>query len=802
MRLLRMNVAGFRGFADPVEFNLDADVVLVSGPNGTGKTSFFDAILWGLTGAVERIGSNSDLVNRFGDFGDARVELVLQENDGRELTVVRRFSSGTQPATDAAERTGRGGSASVGSSNGKETLTVAYGDSPSKSGTAAQSLLSSKLCRGSDDSDGSSGSLSRSLTRSVYLEQDRVNAFVQTDDPKERFEVISELMGAAVLGELNRQLDSSRRAWTKKTNDYKHKIDAMRQQRGNLQDRLDNINSNIDTGELRRQCHGWLQKANEVSAIDRLREANADSDLEALGTSTRLLIRSRLEETDLADWASSIDATIRRIAHEERIFETDLSRCTQLRNTLSRLPDATDDPDEVSDIVQGLELRAAEASQELERAEAAVSAARRRQLAQAEASESLRNMAQFALRHLDELCPVCEQEYDRRKTQKRLHSLIEQTDPSLDTPEGDSLDVPETKRLLQAADDLQHLEAQLASEKARLRRAVSDSRRSQELEAEIKSLTQRSTGTSQPAAPKSQQAKRAPEPETADEPPHHTPDVATPDDPASPAAALDYLESTISEHMKDLESLRRSGEKLAVSVARATEAAESEALHIQIVDLDTRIGELETKCVSRDLTSDNAKRLHNAVRLLGESLVEHESSEIEPLLQRIYETVDPHPEFSAVRLLIDMKRGRGHLWTGVEADRHDGVIRVEEPKTVLSSSQLNVLAVAVFLALNLSQENLPVGLMILDDPLQSLDNVNLLGLADLLRKLRGRRQMMISTHNELLASLFARKLRPVKQGQATRIVSLTAWDREGPTIEQSEVPNSPMEMHMAGTRHR
>ena len=178
--------------------------------------------------------------------------------------------------------------------------------------------------------------------------------------------------------------------------------------------------------------------------------------------------------------------------------------------------------------------------------------------------------------------------------------------------------------------------------------------------------------------------------------------------------------------------------------------------------------------------------------------MEAESRKVEPLLQRIYETVNPHPEFRAARLLTAMKRGRGHLWAEIETDTNGDVIRVEEPQTVLSSSQLNILAVAVFLALNLSNENPPVELVILDDPLQSLDGVNLLGLADLLRKLRGRRQMMISTHNELLASLFQRKLRSVQPEERTRIVSLTAWSREGPTVIQREAANEPAELVLHG----
>jgi hypothetical protein len=51
----------------------------------------------------------------------------------------------------------------------------------------------------------------------------------------------------------------------------------------------------------------------------------------------------------------------------------------------------------------------------------------------------------------------------------------------------------------------------------------------------------------------------------------------------------------------------------------------------------------------------------------------------------------------------------------------------------LSSSQLNVLAVSAFLALNPGVETLPLNAVALDDPLQSLDDVNLLSLIDLPR---------------------------------------------------------------------
>ncbi len=50
-----LEIEGFRGFRDRVRFELDASAVLLSGPNGTGKTSFFDAIQWLLLGELQRL---------------------------------------------------------------------------------------------------------------------------------------------------------------------------------------------------------------------------------------------------------------------------------------------------------------------------------------------------------------------------------------------------------------------------------------------------------------------------------------------------------------------------------------------------------------------------------------------------------------------------------------------------------------------------------------------------------------------------------------------------------------------------
>jgi hypothetical protein len=52
---------------------------------------------------------------------------------------------------------------------------------------------------------------------------------------------------------------------------------------------------------------------------------------------------------------------------------------------------------------------------------------------------------------------------------------------------------------------------------------------------------------------------------------------------------------------------------------------------------------------------------------------------------------------------------------------------------------------------------------------------------------RSSRQVIVSTHDGRLADLLSRKLRPTGDDR-TRVISLDAWSRSGPVVEQFDVP--------------
>ena len=88
-RLQSLSIKDFRGIRK-LDIDLSADLVLLHGRNGTGKTSFFDALEWALLGEVEHLDdsnaegdSRTPFVNIFSEDGTAKVSLHLLTASGK-----------------------------------------------------------------------------------------------------------------------------------------------------------------------------------------------------------------------------------------------------------------------------------------------------------------------------------------------------------------------------------------------------------------------------------------------------------------------------------------------------------------------------------------------------------------------------------------------------------------------------------------------------------------------------------------------------------------------------------------------
>jgi exonuclease SbcC len=65
LKIVALQIEAFRGYRERVRFDFSASsVILLYGPNGHGKTSFFDAIEWALSGNLYRFSESTDERNQ------------------------------------------------------------------------------------------------------------------------------------------------------------------------------------------------------------------------------------------------------------------------------------------------------------------------------------------------------------------------------------------------------------------------------------------------------------------------------------------------------------------------------------------------------------------------------------------------------------------------------------------------------------------------------------------------------------------------------------------------------------------
>lgn len=95
-RITKLSATNFRSLNGTIDLDLDAPVVLVHGPNGSGKTSFLSALEFGLTGQVEAMRRTdgeyrSDLVHY--DTDQANVFVECRHQDGQLVSRAQSISS-------------------------------------------------------------------------------------------------------------------------------------------------------------------------------------------------------------------------------------------------------------------------------------------------------------------------------------------------------------------------------------------------------------------------------------------------------------------------------------------------------------------------------------------------------------------------------------------------------------------------------------------------------------------------------------------------------------------------------------
>lgn len=130
-----------------------------------------------------------------------------------------------------------------------------------------------------------------------------------------------------------------------------------------------------------------------------------------------------------------------------------------------------------------------------------------------------------------------------------------------------------------------------------------------------------------------------------------------------------------------------------------------------------------------------------------------------PLINAIYRKIDPHPDYKSIEFECDFAENKPRLQIYTLSD--ESVRSV--PSLYFSTAQINILSLSIFLARALKtrdDKNEPVDCIFIDDPIQSMDSINILSFIDLFRGITMSldKQLIVSTHEENFHLLLQKKI--------------------------------------------
>lgn len=131
------------------------------------------------------------------------------------------------------------------------------------------------------------------------------------------------------------------------------------------------------------------------------------------------------------------------------------------------------------------------------------------------------------------------------------------------------------------------------------------------------------------------------------------------------------------------------------------------------------------------------------------------------LINRLYNTIDPHPDYKKIKFSCNFDNLRPKL-SIVMSPKGEEMKQIV-PNLYFSTAQINILSFCIFLAKALHTKNdkgETIDCIFIDDPIQSLDDINILSLIDLLRNLAftNKKQIILTTHDKNFYELLKRKM--------------------------------------------
>lgn len=324
MRIDQISIENFRCFKGLNKFNIDGKTIIIYGENGYGKSSFFDAIEWCLTGEIDRFkqpGKNLNkkvIANRQAEEGEmCSIELII---DGIVFRRSFRISENAREnilIKDMSDRT-----LAQGRENVKKYIeeNIAYKTTNKRLITAL-------------------------IKRSHLLAQDQITDFVLRDNPKERFNSLANIMGYKQLMNMAKNLNKVKNnvnqcisKLNQETSTYKQIIDAKQKEVVEFDiiefnTKLEILGININ--QEKETVHSEIKKKEEILVYKKSKLETKLSQIEKMNSTVKNISYNKLNDflIKLQNHIQNGQEGLRRIEHLiGKIKDENKSITTKLTN--------------------------------------------------------------------------------------------------------------------------------------------------------------------------------------------------------------------------------------------------------------------------------------------------------------------------------------------------------------------------------------------------------------------------------------------------------------------------------------
>ncbi|EHR1262317.1 AAA family ATPase [Vibrio parahaemolyticus] len=139
------------------------------------------------------------------------------------------------------------------------------------------------------------------------------------------------------------------------------------------------------------------------------------------------------------------------------------------------------------------------------------------------------------------------------------------------------------------------------------------------------------------------------------------------------------------------------------------------------------------------------------------------------VLNDMFMYVEPHLKYDEISFRVDLNGNNKGIYIQARSNSMDDN---NTPIYYLSEAQINILSICIFLADHARETESAINAIVIDDPVQSMDDLNSYALIDLCKifSRRFKKQIIITTHNRSFFNLFRNKL--PEDRYSTKFISL------------------------------